>query len=104
MYSTIMILVFTYITPLLPIFSPLPVTSATAKRSFSTLQRLKDWLRTTMKEEHLVSLALMSVQHELTDGLRAEKIVDNFAKKKKNRKLDFVLYKIQYSSYTSPCY
>lgn len=78
------------IRPLLQIFLALPVTTATAERSFSTLRRLKDWLRTTMKEDRLVSLALMNVHRELTDGLSAEKIVDNFAKKK-NRKLDFVL-------------
>lgn len=82
--------VFMCIRPLLQIFLALPVTTATAERSFSTLRRLKDWLRTTMKEDRLVSLALMNVHRELTDGLSAEKIVDNFAKKK-NRKLDFVL-------------
>ena len=39
----------------------LPVTSCEAERSFSTLRRIKSYLRTTMTNERLNGLALLSV-------------------------------------------
>lgn len=38
-----------------------PITTASAERSFSTLRRLKTYLRSTMKEELLSGLALMTI-------------------------------------------
>ena len=39
----------------------LPVTSCEAERSFSTLRRIKTYLRSTMKQERLTGLALLNV-------------------------------------------
>ena len=39
----------------------LPVTSCEAECSFSTLRRLKTYLRTTMSQERLNGLALLNV-------------------------------------------
>ena len=50
---------------LLRLFGTLPVTTATAERSFSTLRRLKTYLRSTMSEERLTDLALMTVHREV---------------------------------------
>ena len=51
---------------LLPrLFGTLPVTTASAERSFSTLRCLKTYLRSTMKEERLTNLALMTVHREV---------------------------------------
>ena len=44
----------------------LPVTSCEAERSFSTLHRIKTYLRSTMKQERLTGLALLNV-HNSTD-------------------------------------
>jgi hypothetical protein len=44
-------LMFPSVSKLMIIFATLPVTTATAERSFSTLRRLKSYLRATMTEE-----------------------------------------------------
>lgn len=43
------------------ILSTIPCTTATVERSFSTLRRVKTWLRSTMAEERLTGLCLMSI-------------------------------------------
>ena len=40
----------------------MPVSAATAERSFSLLKRLKTWLRNTMMQDWLIGLALMNFQ------------------------------------------
>ena len=43
----------------------MPVCVASAERSFSTLKRLKTWLRNTMCESRLTVLALMHVHRDV---------------------------------------
>lgn len=43
------------------ILSAFPATTATVERSFSTLRRVKTWLRNTMSEDRLTGLCLMSI-------------------------------------------
>ena len=50
---------------LLQIFATIPVTTATAERSFSSLRLLKTYLRSTMKEDRLNGLALMAVHKDV---------------------------------------
>lgn len=56
----------------------LPITTATAERSFSVLRRLKTYLRSTMKEDRLGGLALMHI-HKHDVSLNAEDILYDFA-------------------------
>ena len=42
----------------------LPVTTCTVERSFSTLRRVKTWLRSTMADTRLSGLCMMSVHRE----------------------------------------
>jgi hypothetical protein len=67
----------------LKILATLPVSVATAERSFSTLRRVKSWLRASMAQERLSGLALLNI-HKTID-LNVDEIIDIFAKKKKNR-------------------
>ena len=53
------------ITQALLILITIPCTTATVERSFSTLRRVKTWLRSTMGEERLTGLCLMSVHRDL---------------------------------------
>jgi len=46
---------------LLQVLVTLPVTTATAERSFSTLKWLKTYLRSSMRDERLTPLALIHV-------------------------------------------
>ncbi|KAJ8913933.1 hypothetical protein NQ315_005731 [Exocentrus adspersus] len=41
-----------------------PCTTCTIERSFSTLRRVKTWLRSTMTEDRLVGLCMMSVHRK----------------------------------------
>lgn len=79
---------FPNIFTLLKIFSSLPVTTATAERTFSTLRRLKTYLRNSCGQERLSGLALMSVHRSI--NISTEKVMDEFARKK-NRRTEFVI-------------
>lgn len=73
---------------ILRILATLPVSVATAERSFSTLRRLKTWLRATMGEERLTGLALLHIHRDIQ--LDVDKLITRFAKSSK-RRLEFVL-------------
>ena len=60
----------------------LPVTSCEAERSFSTLRRIKTYLRSTMKQERLIGLALLNVHNSMhyiptTNEIRLEFLKKN---------------------------
>ena len=63
---------------LLQVLATLPVTTATAERSFSTLKRLKTYLRSSMADDRLTSLALIHV-HAETIPIDAAEVIDKFA-------------------------
>ena len=57
----------------------LPVTTATTERSFSKLKLVKTALRSTMIEERLSALLLLSIERDLTDQVKFENVIDAFA-------------------------
>jgi len=61
----------------------MPVSTSTAERSFSTMKRVKSYLRNSMTTERLSGLALMNIyrEHEIS----AEQVVDIFARRKPRR-------------------
>ncbi|ESO11803.1 hypothetical protein HELRODRAFT_153371, partial [Helobdella robusta] len=63
-----------------------PVSVASAERSFSTLRRIKTWLRTRMTEDRLVGLALLNVHRDVL--VNVENVIERFAKSG-NRKIEF---------------
>ena len=65
------------VSSLFDIFISLPVSVASAKRSFSTLRKLKTWLRAQMGQTRLSGLALLNV-HRNTD-ISIDKVIDRFA-------------------------
>lgn len=72
---------------LMSILVTLPVSTASSERSFSTLKRLKSYLRNSTSENRLTGLALMSIHRSIT--IDTEEVINNFAKLP--RKLDFIL-------------
>ena len=66
----------------------IPVTVASAERSFSKLKLIKNYLRSTMKEERLCGLAIISIEHELAQEIEIPDLIDAFAFEKA-RKLKF---------------
>ena len=71
------------VTLLLRLFAVLPVTTATAERTFSGLRRLKTYLRSTMGSERLSGLALLTVHR--TIPLDIEDILNRFRDMKSRR-------------------
>jgi hypothetical protein len=69
----------------LKIFCTIPVTTCTCERSISTLRRLKTYLRSTMGEKRLRSLALLNVHRVI--NLDIEEIIERFARKHPRRML-----------------
>ena len=55
-----------------------PVTSVTAERSFSSLRRIKTYLRSSMTAKHLNNLFILYVHKTLTDSLDIESVVNEF--------------------------
>lgn len=80
--------IFPTIHAFLKILSTLPVSVASAERSFSTLRRLKTWLRSTMSEERLSGLCLLHTHRDVE--VDVNKVIDRFAKSG-NRRLDFII-------------
>ena len=63
---------------LLRIYLTIPVTTATAERSFSALRRIKTYLRSTMSEERLNKIMLLHVHKDLCDSTDLSKIAQMF--------------------------
>jgi len=69
-----------------------PITSSEAERSFSCLKRLKTWLRTTIGQIRLSSLAIIYMNAPKLKNLDINLLTDIFATQKQRRK-DFFLIK-----------
>ena len=70
---------------LLRILCTLPITSAECKRSFSTLHRLKTYLRSTTSADRESDLALMNVHYHINIDINT--VVDPFSRKHLRRML-----------------
>jgi hypothetical protein len=69
----------------------LPATSCTVERSFSTMRRVKTWLRTTMTSDRLSSLCMLSVHRARIAARKSEfvdEVIDKFGRDA--RKLQFL--------------
>lgn len=63
----------------------IPVTVASAERSFSKLKLIKTYLRTTMSQERLSGLAMISIEKGYLDSLKYDDIIEEFASKNSRR-------------------
>ncbi|XP_075716875.1 zinc finger MYM-type protein 1-like [Rhinoderma darwinii] len=67
------------------LFLTLPVTVASAERSFSKLKLIKNYLRSTMSQQKLSHLALLSVENERARKLDIQSMIDKFSEAKARR-------------------
>lgn len=72
---------------ILEILITTPMTTAEAERSFSTLKRIKTFLRNSMSEDRLVALSMLSIEKTMIRKILNfnEKVIDKFASKKDRR-------------------
>ena len=63
------------------LFMTLPVTVATAETSFSKLKIIKTYLRSTMSQERLDGLAIISIEHECAKDTDFDQVIKEFAMK-----------------------
>ena len=63
-----------------------PVTVATAERSFSELKLIKNFLGSSMSRKRLNGLALVSIENERAKYLDFRKVIQQFASAKARRK------------------
>lgn len=69
----------------------IPMASAEAERCFSTLKRIKTFLRNTMGQERLSALAMLSKERDLIESIPDfnQRVIDKFAAAK-DRRMDFL--------------
>ncbi|KAM7522439.1 hypothetical protein LguiA_012341 [Lonicera macranthoides] len=60
----------------------IPVTVATAERSFSKLKLIKNYLRSTMSEDRLSGLAMLSIEKRVLGTIDCSDVITNFALQK----------------------
>ncbi|KAK2413157.1 zinc finger MYM-type protein [Trifolium repens] len=63
----------------------IPITVASAERSFSKLKLLKSYMRSTMSQERLNGLALIAIENPLLEDIQYEDLIDEFASKNARR-------------------
>lgn len=60
------------------IYLTVPMTSATGERSFSTMRRIKTYLRQTMGQQRLNDLMLLHIHKQQTDQIDLKTVVQSF--------------------------
>ena len=71
-------LLFNQVETLLRILLVVPTTSCEAERSFSSLRRLKTWLRCSMSQKHTNAVAVCHVHQKYIDCIDIFKLVNKF--------------------------
>ena len=74
------------------ILATIPTTSCSAEGSFSTLRRIKTYLRSTMDQDRLHDLAIINVELAYTNeviGNYMGKIIDTFGERKGKKSVFF---------------
>jgi hypothetical protein len=67
----------------------IPVTIASAKRSFSKLKLLKSYLRSTMTQERLNDLVMIALESDILLKINYESIIENFISRNTQRMMLF---------------
>ncbi|KAJ8018350.1 Zinc finger MYM-type protein 1 [Holothuria leucospilota] len=71
---------FPNLTILYRILGRIAVSSATSERSFSRLKLTKTYLRSTMTETRLSSLAILSIERDFTEHVDFDAVIDTFSR------------------------
>ena len=66
-----------------------PISSCEAERSFSSLRRLKTWLRNSMTQSRLNAVAVCHVHLQILDAVDLERLAVEFINRSQTRKAAF---------------
>ena len=80
---------FSEVNKLLHLYLTVPMTSATAERTFSALRRLNTYLHATMSQQRLNNLMVLHVHKDETDNLNLVDVAKNFIDVNNRRHLYF---------------
>ena len=69
------------------LFVIIAVITASAKRSVSKLNLIKTYLRNSMGQERLRSLAILSIEHSMTRTLNFDVVINTFAEVKARKRV-----------------
>ena len=83
--------IFTEVTKLVKLLLTVPSTSCTNERSFSTLRRLKSYLRSTMLSERLNNFIWLHVYRAILDTLGIKKMLNDFILRNEIHKEQFAM-------------
>ena len=61
------------------------VSTASCERNFSALKRIKTYLRSTLAEQRLNDLSILSIEREIATGISLEDVITEFAYQEKHR-------------------
>lgn len=64
------------------LFLTIPVTVASAERSFLKLKLIKNYLKTTMVQERFSRLSVISIENRIARNINLEEIIKPFAEMK----------------------
>ena len=81
----------------LRIYLTMPITVASGERSFSKLKLIKTYLRSTIAQERLNSLSMLSIACEIANAIDFEVFLNDFANKKARK---VFCWKIKYNRLT----
>ncbi|CAH1099895.1 unnamed protein product [Psylliodes chrysocephalus] len=81
------IAIYSIIDTALKNFLTIPTTNVTRERSFSTLRRVKNYLRNSLSDSKTSNLALLCIESELVDSLDEDDIISLFISSKLRKTL-----------------
>jgi hypothetical protein len=67
------------------LYLTLPVAKTEGERSFSVLKRVKNQLRSTVGQDKLCDLSLLTIEADLINNINFENVVTEFAKLKSRK-------------------
>jgi hypothetical protein len=77
---------------LLRIYLTCPIANVTAERAFSCLKRIKTYLRSTIGQDRLSSLAILNIENEYINLIDLDAVIDEFGNIKNRRMKFFQIY------------
>ena len=87
-----LVLLFPELLKIIQLFFTIPVTSCTAKRSFSSLRRLKTYLRSVTTKKRLNHIAILHCHRDQISALNLQQLCNNFISRNEIRASTFASF------------